>query len=319
MDPTGRDMGLSAVELGAEGRQARLQRAIEDLERRFGSGVVYRLSQARPKLWERSVSTGSLGLDLATGIGGVPRGRITTIDGPESSGKTTVGYHVLANAQVDGGLAAFVDAEQSGDVEELRRCGADLADLVLGVPESAAEALGMAEILAYSASVDAVVLSSLPRPYPSSLLIEGMRRLAAAAAGTPTALVLVGLAGGSARAPAPEGASLGLRLRPIRLIARAGGDVVGLRVRAEVVKNRLAPPGASAELEIVEGKGIHRQAELLDLGLRTGLIEASSLGLAFGETLLGFGRAQAIARLERDADVAARLEGELRRRLRLVL
>lgn len=301
--------------LGLTDRQARLDEVVFELERRFGPGVVYRLSQARPKLGARSVPTGSLGLDRATGVGGIPRGRITTVDGPESSGKTTLAYHVLANAQADGGLAAFVDAEQSADAEELRRCGIDFASLVLGLPMCAAEALEMAEILARCAALDAVVLSALPRPYRSALLAEGARRLAAAVSGTPTALVLVGLGGQGPRATDPTFASLSLRLRPVRLLRRPGGEIVGFRTRAVVVKNKLAPPGATAEFEVVEGQGIHRPAELFDLGLGLGLIEQLSLGPTYAGCLLGAGRARAIFELERDRRLADRLEAEIRQRL----
>ncbi len=297
-------------------RQSRLQEVIAELERRFGPGVVYRLSQARPKLGARSVSTGSLGLDWATGVGGVPRGRITAVDGPESSGKTTLAYHVLADAQRDHGLAAFVDAEHSADPQALRECGVDFADLILGLPMDAAEALEMAGILARSAALDAVVLSALPRPYRSALLAEGARRLVAALAGTPTALVLVGLAG-RATPVAPTFASLALRLWPLRLIRRSGGEVVGFRVRAEVARNKLAPPGATVEFDVVEGRGIHRPAELYDLGLRLGLIEPLPIGPTYAGCLLGASRGRAILALERDRALAERLEGEIRRSLLL--
>ncbi len=293
-------------------RQERLEGVIHELERRFGPGVVYRLSQARPKVGARAVSTGSLGLDRATGVGGVPRGRIATLDGPESSGKTTLAYHILANAQADRGLAAFVDAEQSADADEMRRCGVDLSDLVLGLPTSAAEALEMAEILARSAALDAVVVSEMPRPRPSWLLAEGARRLVAALAGTPTALALVGLDGQQSRGASPTFASLGVQLRPLKLVTRPGGEVVGLRVRAAVARNKLAPPGGAAEFEIVEGQGIDRASELFELGLRFGVIERLAPGPTYAGRLLGPGRARAVSDLERDRDLAARLEADVR-------
>jgi len=293
-------------------RQAWLESVIQELERRFGSGVVYRLANARPKLGARSVSTGSLGLDWVTGAGGIPRGRVTTLDGPDSSGKTTISYHVLANAQVDGGLAAFLDAEHSADPAELRACGVDLSDLILGLPMSAVEALEMAEILARSAALDAIVLNALPRPYPSWLLAEAARRLLGALVGTPTAFLFVGLAGRGNAQPLAF-ASLALQMRPLRLILQPGGAIGGLRVGVEVTKNKLARPGGMVELDVLEGEGICRPAELFDLGVAHGLIEKLSLGPTYAGQVLGRGRAQALNSLAREPDLAARLADDIRR------
>jgi recombination protein RecA len=300
--------------LDAAKRQERLESVIGELERRFGSGVVYRLANARPKLGARSVSTGSIGLDWISGAGGIPRGRVTTLDGPDSSGKTTISYHVLANAQVEGGLAAFLDAEHSADPAELRACGVDFSDLILGLPMSAVEALEMAEILARSAALDAIVLNALPRPYPTWLLAEAARRLLGALAGTPTAFLFVGLAG-HGRAQPLAFASLAFQLRPLRLILLPGGAIGGIRVGVEVTKNKLARPGGTAELDILEGEGICRPAELFDLGVDHGLIERLSIGPTYDGQVLGKGRAQALASLAREPDLSTRLAEDIRRAL----
>lgn len=292
-------------------RHGRLESVIHELELRFGSGVVYRLVNARPKLGARSVSTGSLGLDWISGVGGVPRGRVTTLDGPDSSGKTTISYHVLANAQREGGLAAFLDAEHSADPAELRACGVDFADLILGLPASAVEALEMAEILARSAALDAIVLNALRRPYPTWLLAEAARRLLGALAGSPTAFLFVGLADRSHAQPLAF-ASLALQSRPIRPIIQPGGAIGGLRVRVEVTKNKLARPGGMVELDILEGEGICRSAELFDLGVAHGLIEKLSLGPTYAGQVLGRGRSQALNTLAREPDLATSLADDIR-------
>lgn len=346
-----------------------MEGVIDELERRFGPGVVYRLSQARPKVGDLALATGSLGLDRATGIGGVPRGRITEIIGPASSGKTTLAYHLVANAQKDGGLAVFVDAAHSADTEAMARCGVDASELILAVPGTAVEALAMTEILVRSRALDALVFSSLsalfhlPRHNADDgkylamrqsgspvgyLLAQALRKINLSLKGSPTALVFVGTHGRgtsiclfapearwneantSPRAtdfPAhkPVGAALSGRpgrggayssfyasmriemslLRPIFL---AGGDVGGLRVRARVLKSRFNPAAAVAEFDILEERGIHREAELFDLGYALGMITRPSLGFVFQQEFLGKSRERAIAALEKDRGLAGRLE-----------
>lgn len=298
-------------------RADRIELAIRELEERFGPGIVYRLRQARPKLGARAVSTTSLGLDYATGIGGVPRGSLSVFDGTDSSGKSTLGQHVLASAQRDGGLAAYIDADQSVDARELQLCGVAVADLILGQPLSALEALDTAEVLARSAALDAIVVSPLQRPCPPRQLADACRRLAGSVAGTPTALVLVGLREVSPRDPIPASASLAIRFELSRLLFAPGGDVVGFRARAEVVKNRLAPMGRSAEMDVIDGRGLGHAAELLDLGLRLGLVEKTLGGAVFAGQLIGPSRSRAIAWLERDRELAGALEWAIRRELDL--
>ena len=244
----------------------------------------------------------------------MPRGRLATIDGSESSGKTSVGYGIVAAAQTDGGLAAFIDAEASVDPGELRACGVDLADLILGQPCDVAEALAVAELLIRSSVLDAVVVAISSRDVAGRA--EPIRRLNAALAGTPTALVLVGAVGGRGNdrssalalsSPVAAFASLRLWLRAVGLVVRSGGEVVGVRVRGEVVKNRLAPPGGIAELDVVEGRGVHRAAELFDLGRRHDAVVETALGWVYAGQLLGRSRERAVAYLEKETALAARL------------
>lgn len=307
-----------------EQRQAALEQVIHELERRFGPGIVYRLSQARPKVGAIALSTGSLGLDHATGIGGVPRGRITELVGPPSCGKTTLAYHILANAQDDGGMAAFIDAAQAMDGEAMLASGVNLDDLLIAVPLSVVEALEIAEILARCRALDAVVLAALTSlcaaAGPGRYMPEALRKVNAAIKGSPTAMVLVNEGPAikkSSLAPLPFYASLRVALSPLCALRGPGGDVVGLRAQSIVIKNKLARPGGTAEFIIREGSGIYREAELLDLALRHSLIETLPLGLVYQGGLLGKSRGQALAHLAHAPEVAARLASDLREYLKL--
>ena len=305
-----------------------LKEVIRELERRFGPGIVYRLSQAKPKVGETTLSTGSLSLDYATAIGGVPRGRITEIYGPDSSGKTTLAYYLLASAQRDKGLAVLIDAEQAADSEAMASCGVDLADLILASPTEAEEGLEMVEILVRCGALDALVVSSvaalgaLPRRASSlaRLMSEGLGKINLFLKGTPTALVFTNYLDRPGHRPLGGRAlafyaSLRLELQPQSPIARFDGDVVGVRVLARVTKNKLAFPLHEVVLDFLEGQGISREGELIDLGLDLGLIDKLPLGLVYDFEVLGRGRDQALAFLQKNPAVACRLEDDLRRRL----
>lgn len=195
------ERGKRMAQRPASSRRDLLDEILREIERRFGPWALYRLSQARPKLGKPTISTGSLTLDLATGIGGIPRGRITELAGPPSSGKRTLAAHILANAQTEHGFAAYIDAAHAFDAERLVRCGVDLPDLLLAIPESMAEALTMIDLLVRSGGLDAVILDALPgadylrsassrTPFPL-LLAQGLRRINAGLRNAPTAVVLV--------------------------------------------------------------------------------------------------------------------------------
>ncbi len=297
--------------LTREERAERLERALEELRKRFGPWIVYRLREARPAVGERSVSTGSIGLDRATGIGGVPRGRIAELYGPPTSGKSTIAAHVLANAQRHGGFAALIDADGTADLGRLRTCGVDLEDLLLAVPWSTREAMDIASLLAASGGLDGLVISptnglvSEPRG-DGGAFGSGLRRLVVELGDSPTAAVLVTHLDRSwrprsnpARALA-HAATLRILCSPLGLLIHDSGEVLGIRLRTEVLKNKLAPPHRTAEIEVLADRGIHRAAEAFELGLSEGLVSVSSLGFSFRDTWLGRGREPAIRALEAD-------------------
>ena len=300
-------------------RQGALEEIIHELERRFGPGVVYRISQARPKVGAVAVPTGSLALDYASGIGGAPRGRISEIFGPESCGKTTLAYHIIANAQRDYGLAALVDVGQTADALDMERCGVDTQNLILAVPTEAEEALEITEILVRCHALDVLVfssvdaLASLPSAKLSALLSRSLRKINSFLRGSPTALVFTNQSYGGRALPFYT--SLRIELMPLRPILHSGEVAAGLRVRANVVKNKLAPPLKIAEISIMEEKGIHREAEIFDLGFACGLIEKLHLGFAYGRQFLGKSRDRAIIALEQEPNTTKQLEKDVRLRL----
>jgi recombination protein RecA len=312
----GRDAGRA--------REERLERALEALRERFGEWVVYRLRDARPAIGEKVVSTGSLGLDRATGVGGAPRGRVTELTGPPTSGKSTLASHILANAQANGGFAALIDADHAADLDRLRTCGVDLGDLLLAVPRGAREAMDIACLLAASGGLDALVISSANALVRGPLghaqaFTAGLRRLVVELGDAPTAAVFVvhsepgwRSTANAARALA-HAASLRVACTPLDLVTHPSGEALGLRLRAEVAKNKLAAPHRTAELEVLRDRGLHAAAEAFDLGLADGLVSAGpgSLGYRFGDAWLGRGRAPAIRALDADPALLSALRGAL--------
>ena len=306
-------------------RWERLDEILREIERRFGPWALYRLSQARPKLGKPVIPTGSLTLDLASGVGGIPRGRITELAGPLSSGKRTLAAHILANAQAEHGFAAYIDAAHAFDAERLVRCGVDLPDLLLAIPESMDEALIMIDLLVRSGGLDVVILDALPgAAYPQAtasrtplplLLAQGLRRINAGLRNAPTAVVLVSEEQTSQRTDSRalrHATSLRIALRSAVPLRHPSGVVTALRVRAEIVKNKLAPVASPVSFEVDERVGIRRNAEIVDLALAAGLIESHPLGLIAGAIPLGRTRALAVARLTDDPALAGALEEQVR-------
>jgi recombination protein RecA len=305
-------------------RDARLQIVLRELERRFGPWIVYRLRDARPRVGGPAtdvISSGSLALDLAIGRGGYPRGRLTELTGRRSSGKSILGAHLLANAQRQGGFVAFIDAGHCADFEQMGRCGVDLRDLFLVVPEGVRDAFDITTLLVESGGLDAVVVGPLTDLVGRSRqegrdAAERVARLNAVLSASPTVVLFVSeqrstLATLSLERALRHFATLRIVLTPTRTLIHPSGEIVGLRVRAHVAKNKLGLPERHAELELRRDRGIHREAECVDLGLAIGLLIENSQGICFGRTFLGRGRGHTIAALESDPPLAMAISREI--------
>ncbi len=320
-----------------------LETAIGQIERQFGKGSIMRLGE-QPAISVNVVSTGSIALDAALGVGGVPRGRVVEIYGPESSGKTTLALHIIANAQAKGGLAAFIDAEHALDPEYAQRLGVNLDDLLVAQPDFGEQALEITETLVRSGSVDVIVIDSVAALVPRSelegdmgdaqmglqarLMSQALRKLAGIVSKSNTCLVFInqvrqkiGVMFGN-----PETTTGGRALKfyasvrvDIRRIAsiKQGEDVIGNRTKAKVVKNKVAAPFRVAEFDIMYGEGISKTGELLDLGLAERMVQKSGSWYSCGETRLGQGREAAREFLKENPEVAGDLEARIREALGL--
>ncbi|WP_022854234.1 recombinase RecA [Thermodesulfatator atlanticus] len=314
--------------------------AISQIERQFGRGTIMRLGES-PKIRDiAAIPSGSLGLDIATGIGGIPKGRITEIFGPESSGKTTLALHVIAEAQKGGGTAAFIDAEHALDVHYAEKIGVNVDDLLVSQPDTGEQALEIAEVLARSGGVDIIVVDSVAALVPQAeiegamdetqvglqarLMSKAMRKLTAAIAKTGTAVVFInqirmkiGMGGYGNPETTPGGnalkfyASLRLDIRRIGTI-KDGTEPIGNKVRVKVVKNKMAPPFKEAEFDIYYGEGISRYTELLDLGVKMGIIEKSGAWYSYQSERLGQGRENVKRTLLEKPELAEELEARIR-------
>jgi recombination protein RecA len=320
------------------GKQKALDTALANLKKRFGDGTVMRLGEAE-RLKVEAIPTGSLSLDLALGIGGVPRGRITEIYGPEASGKTTICQHIIAEAQKMGGIAAFIDVEHAMDADYAERCGVIINDLYISQPDTGEQALEIAEALIRSGAVDVVVIDSVAALVPRAeiegemgdshmglqarLMSQALRKLVGAINSSNTALVFtnqlrqkIGVMFGN-----PETTSGGMALKfyaSVRLDVRrietlkSGGDTVGSRTRVSVKKNKVAPPFRQAEFDILYNKGISKEGDLLDLGSNMGIIEKRGAFYNYDGMRLGQGRENARAFLENSPEVAKKIEAAIR-------
>jgi recombination protein RecA len=320
-------------------KQEALELALGQIERQFGRGSIMRLGEASGRALVDSISTGSLTLDLALGIGGVPRGRVTEIFGAESAGKSTLCHHIVAEAQHQGGVAAYIDAEHALDPSYAARCGVDLEALLVSQPDSAEQALEIVEYLVRSGAVDVVVIDSVAALAPKAelegdmddmqvglqarIMSKALRKLTGAANHSRTAVVFVnqlrekvGVFFGSPEVT-PGGralkfySSVRIDLRRIESLKQQS-DVVGSRVRAKVVKNKVAAPFRQAEFDIMFARGISKVGELIDLGVNAGLIRKSGANYSWGETRLGQGRENAKEFLQSNSDVANAIEAKLR-------
>ena len=322
----------------SDAKKAAIAAAMQQIQKTYGTGSIMRLGERAERLTTDVVSTGSIALDLALGVGGLPKGRIIEVFGPEASGKTTVCLHVIAEAQKKGGVAAFIDAEHALDPQRAQKIGVNLDELLISQPDTGEQALEIADALIRSGGIDVLVIDSVAALVPKSeiegemgessigvqarLMSQALRKLTGAIANTNTVCIFtnqlrqkIGVMFGN-----PEVTTGGLALKfysSIRLDVRkienikSGDLVVGSRHRVKVVKNKVAPPFRIAEFDMDEN-GISHQGELLDVGLELGILSKSGAFIRWGEVMLGQGRPAAIAYLKENPKEAERLEKEIR-------
>ncbi len=320
-------------------RQRALDLALSQIEKQFGKGSIMKLGEASARLQVDVISTGALGLDLALGIGGVPRGRVVEIYGPEASGKTTLGYHVIAEAQREGGVAAFIDAEHALDPPYAKAVGVDVDNLLLSQPDSGEQALEITETLVRSGAVDVVVIDSVAALVPRAelegemgdahvglqarLMSQALRKLVGTISKSHTTVIFInqlrekiGVMWGS-----PETTTGGRALKfyaSVRMEIRrtenlkSGDEVKGIRARVKVVKNKLAPPFRDTEVDIIYGQGISRNASILDVATAAGVVSRSGTWFAYGDLRLGQGRDNAREFLDNNPEVAREIDRRVR-------
>jgi recombination protein RecA len=319
-----------------------LDLAMTQIERQHGKGSIMRLGGSQ-RLAVDVIPTGSLSLDIALGVGGVPRGLITEIYGNEGSGKTTLAYHLIAEAQHAGGTAAYIDAEQRMDPSYAQAVGVNLDSLLISQPQTGEQALDIADILVRSGGLDVFVIDSVAALVPRAelegemgdshvglqarLMSKALRKVAYSIRQSNTAGVFlnqirekVGVMFGNPEIT-PGGRALkfwaSVRIRRVESLKR-GTEIIGGRTRAKVIKNSVAPPFRRTEIEIIYGRGISRAGDLLDKGVELEVISKSGAFFNYGDTRLGQGRENARAFLEENADAAGEIEAEIRRRVGLV-
>ncbi len=319
-------------------RDQALERAMAQIEKEYGKGSIMKLG-SRERADVAVIPTGSLGLDMALGVGGLPRGRVVEIYGPEASGKTTLTLHCVANAQRQGGVAAFVDTEHALDPLYARRLGVDVDNLLVSQPDTGEQALNIGEMLIRSNAVDIIVVDSVAALVPQAelegqmgdaqvgaqarLMSQALRKLAGVISKTNTCLIFtnqlrmkIGVMFGN-----PETTSGGRALRfyasvriDIRRIGsiKSGDEVIGNRTRATVAKNKVAPPFRKAEFDIIYNRGIDRCGEIIDLGVVAKLLDKSGAWVSYGDLRIGQGREKAIEYLRENPKVAQEIEEKIR-------
>src|SRR5438067_1423264 len=312
--------------------------ALGQIDKQYGKGSIMRLGEAT-KMTTEVVPTGSIALDLALGVGGVPRGRVCEIFGPESSGKTTLVYHIIAEAQRTGGIAAFIDAEHALDPEYAAKCGVDIENLYVSQPDTGEQALEIAEALVRSGAIDIIVVDSVAALVPRAeiegemgdshpglqarLLSQALRKLTGAINKSKTSVVFtnqlrekIGVMFGSPETT-PGGralkfyASVRMDIRRIETI-KQGQDAIGIRSKVKVVKNKVAPPFRTAEFDILYNEGISKEGGLLDVGIEMGILRKSGAFISYGEMRLGQGRENARDFLRENTAVRGEIEAQIR-------
>lgn len=319
-----------------------LDTALAQIEKQYGKGAVMRLGQ-NTGMNVAAISTGSISLDIATGIGGLPRGRIVEIYGPESSGKTTLALHVVAEAQKAGGEAAFIDAEHALDPVYASNLGVDVESLLVSQPDNGEQALEITEALARSGALDVIVVDSVAALVPRAeiegemgdshvglqarLMSQALRKLTGSVAKSNTIIIFinqlrekVGVVYGNPETTTGGRAlkfysSIRIDVRRIEQLKVAGNEFVGSRTRAKIVKNKVAPPFKDAEFDIMYGKGISKEGEILDLGVKYDVLKKSGAWFYYGEVRLGQGRDNVKEYIRSNPELFAELEKKVRERL----
>ncbi len=325
--------------MSKEGKDRALENTIASLTKRFGEGTIIRLGDAQ-HLQVDAIPTGALPLDIALGIGGVPKGRVIEIYGPESSGKTTLCQHIIAESQKAGGICAFIDMEHALDPEYAVRCGVNVNDLYVSQPDTGEQALEIADALIRSGTMDVVVVDSVAALVPRAeiegemgdshvglqarLMSQALRKLSGVIKQTNTVVIFtnqlrskIGVMFGNPETTSGGNAlkfyaSVRLDIRRIQAI-KTGGEVVGNRTRVKVKKNKVAPPFTEAEFDIMYNEGISRTGCVLDLAAEYALVEKRGAFFRYGETLLGQGRENAKQFLAENSAILAELENGIRR------
>jgi recombination protein RecA len=338
-------IALRIVEGFSMDKSKALDAALSQIERNFGKGSIMRLGKNNKAMDVETVSTGSLGLDIALGVGGLPRGRVVEIYGPESSGKTTLALHCLAEAQKKGGICAFIDAEHALDPIYARKLGVNVDDLLISQPDAGEQALEIADTLVRSGAVDVLVIDSVAALVPRAelegemgdsqpglqarLMSQALRKLTASINRSNTMVIFInqirmkiGVMYGS-----PETTTGGHALKfyaSVRLdIRRIGAikerdEVVGNQTRVKVVKNKLAPPFKQVEFDIMYGEGVSKAGELIDLGVKAGVVEKSGTWFSYDSQRVGQGRENAKMFLKANPDIAAKIEAAIRQNAGLI-
>jgi len=320
-------------------REKALELAIGQIEKRFGKGSIMKLGESAAIPPVEAISSGSLALDLALGVGGIPRGRITEIFGPESSGKTTLGQHIIAEAQKRGGMAAYIDVEHALDPSYAANCGVNVDDLLISQPDTGEQALEITEALVRSSAIDAIVIDSVAALVPRAeiegemgdahvglqarLMSQALRKLAAAIGRSGTSVIFinqlrekVGIIFGNPEVT-PGGralkfySSVRIDLRRAETI-KQGNVAIGSHIKAKVVKNKVAPPFRTAEFDIMFDHGISREGNLIDLGVELALISKAGAFLSYGDVRLGQGRESAKQYLVQKSELAQEIEQKIR-------
>ena len=325
-------------------RRQALELALSQIERQFGKGAVMKLGASGALEEAMVIPTGSLSVDLALGVGGIPRGRVTEIYGPESSGKTTLALHVIAEAQRQGGYAAFIDAEHALDAQYARRVGVNIDELLISQPDTGEQALEIAEHLVRSGAIDVIVVDSVAALVPKAeldgemgdslpglqarLMSQALRKLTAAISRSGTAVVFINqirekigvMFGNPETTPGGRAlkfyASIRLDIRRLDAI-KQGTESIGVRTKVKVVKNKLAPPFRDGEFDMMYGEGISREGNVLDLAVDQGLVEKSGTWFSYHDQRIGQGRDNARKFLKENPKIMAELETAVRHALGL--